>query len=270
MDPEVPCSSQGGGTKSPCSCYTQNMKLAVISDIHGNVSALEAVLSDIKRRSISRIVNLGDSLSGPFDAASTADLLLQLELPTVRGNHDRMLIDRPPEEMGTWERWIIDELTERHLDWVRSLPEVLQLDELFLCHATPNSDEVNWLDHRGPDNRLIERDLAEIEMWANGLKSSVILCGHTHTPRVVRLPDRRIIVNPGSVGCPAYLDTRSDPPFVHQTGSPDARYAILELFKGEWNVLMVAVPYESSSMARLARERGADSWARAVETGWFA
>ena len=246
------------------------MQLAVISDIHGNVSALEAVLSDIKRRDINRIVNLGDSLSGPFDAASTADLLLKLDLPTVRGNHDRMLIDRPPEAMGLWEKWILDELTERHLDWVRSLPEIVQLDELFLCHATPNSDDVNWLDHRGPDNRLIERDLAEIEKWANDLNSQVILCGHTHTPRVVRLPDRRMIVNPGSVGCPAYLDTRSDPPFVHQTGSPDARYAILELREDDWNVLMVSVPYDPSRMASMARERGADSWARAVETGWFA
>ena len=246
------------------------MQLAVISDIHGNVSALEAVLSDIKRRDINRIVNLGDSLSGPFDAASTADLLLKLDLPTVRGNHDRMLIDRPPEAMGLWEKWILDELTERHLDWVRSLPEVMQVDELFLCHATPNSDDVNWLDHRGPDNRLIERDLAEIEKWANDLNSQVILCGHTHAPRVVRLPDRRMIVNPGSVGCPAYLDTRSDPPFVHQTGSPDARYAILELREDDWNVLMVSVPYDPSRMASMARERGADSWARAVETGWFA
>ena len=270
MDPEVPCSSQGGGTIIPISCYTLKMQLAVISDIHGNVSALEAVLSDIKRRDINRIVNLGDSLSGPFDAANTADLLIRLDLPTVRGNHDRMLIDRPPEAMGLWEKWILDELTERHLDWVRSLPEVMQLDELVLCHATPNRDDVNWLDHRGPDNRLIERDLAEIEKWANDLNSQVILCGHTHTPRVVRLPDRRMIVNPGSVGCPAYLDTRSDPPFVHQTGSPDARYAILELREDDWNVLMVSVPYDPSRMASMARERGADSWARAVETGWFA
>ena len=270
MDPEVPCSSQGGGTIKSKSCYTRQMKLAIISDIHGNISALNAVLSDIDRLGIDRVVNLGDSLSGPFDAASTADRLIELDFLTVRGNHDRMLFERPRSEMGLWESWIVDELAPEHLAWVQSLPAVARLGDIFLCHATPDSDEENWLDHRGPDNRLIARDLPEVELRAAGLVYPVMLCGHTHTPRVVRLPDGRLIVNPGSVGCPAYLDTRGTTPFVHQTGSPDARYAILERNDDTWNVSLCAVSYDASAMAQLALERGAESWAQAVKTGWFA
>lgn len=246
------------------------MKLAVISDIHGNIAALEAVLDDVRRRGIETVVNLGDCLSGPFDARATADLLMRKNFLTVRGNHDRLLIDRPPAEMGQWETWVFDDLDERHLDWIRSLPQVARNGEVFLCHAAPDSDEENWLDYRGPSDRLIARDLAEVELHASGLQYPVMLCGHTHSPRVVRLPDGRLIVNPGSVGCPAYLDTRGETPFVQQTGAPDARYAILEGLNGDWRADLCAVPYDASDMAQLAKARGAENWVRAVTTGWVA
>jgi predicted phosphodiesterase len=76
------------------------MLFAAISDIHGNSAALDAVLADIARRGVERVVNLGDALSGPLDPAGTADRLLALDLPTVAGNHDRTLIDRPPRRRG--------------------------------------------------------------------------------------------------------------------------------------------------------------------------
>ena len=97
-----------------------------------------------------------------------------------------------------------------------------------------------------------------------------MLCGHTHTPRVVRLSDGTMIVNPGSVGCPAYLDTRTEPHFIHQTGAPDARYAIVEKRDGYWTADLIAVPYDPGPMVVLARAKGAESWARAISTGWFA
>lgn len=246
------------------------MRLAVISDVHGNIDALEAVLSDIARRGIERIVNLGDCLSGPFDAAATADRLMDLDLLTVRGNHDRMLFDRSRERMGLWEAWIVDELSSTQMDWVRSLPPVARIGEVFLCHATPDSDEENWLDYRSSGHRLIARDLGEVELRAAGTEYPVMLCGHTHSARIVRLPGGQMIVNPGSVGCPAYLDTRNEPAFVHQTGSPDARYAVLEKVGDSWAADLCAVPYDASDMARLAQSRGAESWARAVTTGWIA
>ena len=245
------------------------MALAVISDIHGNISALQAVLADIARRGVTRVVNLGDCLSGPFDAVSTVELLIELGFPTVRGNHDRQLFDRPAKNMGLWESWVIGTLSESHLNWLSALPMTAEMEDVFLCHGTPESDEENWLDSRGPMHRLIPRDLSKIAPKAEGIAQGLILCGHTHTPRVVRLPDGRMIVNPGSVGCPAYLDTRMEPHFIHQTGAPDARYAIVAAREGRWTADLIAVPYDPTPMARLARDKGADSWAEAITTGWF-
>ncbi len=71
-----------------------DIQLAVISDIHGNRWALEAVLEDIERRGVRETVNLGDSLYGPLDPAGTAQILLQLNQPTVRGNEDRIIVER--------------------------------------------------------------------------------------------------------------------------------------------------------------------------------
>lgn len=245
------------------------MRLAAISDIHGNSAALLAVLDDIERQNVDRIVNLGDCFSGPLDARGTAEILAAREFPTVRGNHDRLLFDRPKEEMGLWEAWIIDDLAVETIDWCRSLPLTLSLDGVLICHATPRADDENWLDHRSASNRLVARDLVEVEERAMGVTERLTFCGHTHAPRSLRLPDGRRIVNPGSVGCPAYFDTRMTPHFVQQTGAPDARYAIVERCGEDWSVALRSVPYDPGDMISLAREKGADSWANALEVGWF-
>lgn len=246
------------------------MRLAAISDIHGNSAALEAVLVDTKRRDVDMTVNLGDCFSGPLDAVGTAEMLAPLNLPTVLGNHDRLLFDQPKQEMGNWEAWVIDALSKETLDWCRALPLTREIEDVLLCHATPASDHENWLDKRGKADRIIARDLPEVEDRANGVIQRMTLCGHTHTPRSVRLPDGRRIVNTGSVGCPAYLDTRMTPNFVHQTGSPDARYALVEKTDDDWSVALISVPYDATEMIRLAEEKGASGWVKALQTGWWA
>ncbi len=246
------------------------MQLAVIGDIHANIDALDAVLEDIARRGVIDIFCLGDCLSGPMDAPATAERLMALEIPTVRGNHDRQLYDRSRAEMRTWENYIIDDLNERHIEWLRSFPMTHLHSDVLFCHATPDSDEENWLDHRGPAQRLIARDLPGVVDRLGAVTTPVICCGHTHTPRVVRIPDGPMIVNPGAVGIPAYLDERNEPSFVHQTGSPDARYAILESTGARWHADLISVPYDPSRMIKLARDKGADSWAQALESGWIA
>jgi predicted phosphodiesterase len=246
------------------------MRIAAISDIHGNIAALKAVLADIDRRGIDQIINLGDAVSGPFDGKGTADLLMSLDLPTVRGNHDRQLFDRPKAEMGNWEAWVIDDMTADHIAWMQSFPLTLEVHGLFLCHATPEKDDENWLDFRGPADRLIARDLADVQARTGDVNAPMILCGHTHTPRSVQLPNRQRIVNTGSVGCPAYLDTRIDPPFAHQTGAPDARYAIVENRGNDWHVDLIAVPYDPTEMIALAKAKGAENWINAITRGWVA
>lgn len=246
------------------------MKLAVLSDIHGNSAALDAVLKDIDRHEVDRVVNLGDCFSGPLDAAGTAERLARRDMPTVLGNHDRLLFEQPKSNMGNWEAWVIDDLPEATLSWLRTLPLTRTLGNVLLCHGTPSEDDENWLDKRGKAARLIARDLDEVLTRAKETNHCLTLCGHTHTPRSVRLPDGRRIVNPGSVGCPAYLDSRMKPEFVHQTGNTDARYALVEEMAGDWRASLVSVPYDAAEMIALAESKGAKGWAEALRTGWFA
>ncbi|MEM6635646.1 MAG: metallophosphoesterase family protein [Pseudomonadota bacterium] len=245
------------------------MILAVVSDIHGNSSALDAVLSDVARRGISDIVNLGDALSGPLDPQGTAERLIDLGLPSVMGNHDRFLLEHGPETMGLWERWTHPFLAEAATEWLRRIPRTRVFKEALLCHGTPDSDVTNWLDDRGADRRMHFRPMDQIERLAAGAAEPLILCGHTHIPRMVRLTSGQVVVNPGSVGCPAYLDDREAEPFVAETGAPDARYAICEKTEHGWSVSLVAVPYDPAPMVARALEKGAESWAQALWTGWF-
>ncbi len=91
--------------------YRRRMRLAVLADVHGNLDALHAVLDDLKTQSPDLTVNLGDCLSGPLWPAETADLLIGLGWPTVRGNHDRWLI-APPDPVGPWEADALPHLSD--------------------------------------------------------------------------------------------------------------------------------------------------------------
>ena len=244
------------------------MRFAAIADIHGNRPALEAVLADIGNMQIATVVNLGDHVGGPLEAARTADLLIERGFPSVRGNHDRMVLERAAADLGLSDTAARAQLTPRHLKWLGSLPATLVFrDEIFLCHATPASDETYWLEHVTTDGIVRMSSHAEVEAAAKGCDYPLMLCGHTHIPRVVRLRDGRMIVNPGSVGLPAY--DHDDPvPHVMQTGTPDASYAILEKEAAGWTVAFRQVRYDNSGMAEMARRGGRLEWARALETGW--
>jgi diadenosine tetraphosphatase ApaH/serine/threonine PP2A family protein phosphatase len=245
------------------------MRLAAIADVHGNYLALEAVLADIRAAGISEIVNLGDMASGPLDARRTMDALMGLDAVHVLGNHDRYLIDRPPEKMGSWDRPAHAQLEQHHLDWLRTVPSTQVFrDQVFLCHATPADDNVYWLETVTPDGSVRMSPLEAIEKEAEGISQSLILCAHTHIARAVRLGDGRLVVNPGSVGVPGFS---YNVPFPHliEAGTPDARYAILELASGSWRVTFRHVPYDHNAMAVLARRNGDLEFASALATGWI-
>ena len=244
------------------------MRFAAIADVHGNIAALEAVLADIAALGIGEVVNLGDHVSGPLETARTADLLMARGFPSVRGDQDRRLVELSGSRMAL-DRVDHRQLTPAHLDWLAGLPETLVYrDEVFLCHGSPRNDAAYWLDRVAENGQIEMTSLAAVEAEAEGVGATLILCAHTHLPRVVRLNDGRVVVNPGSVGLPAYDGQR---PVYHvvQTGTPDACYAILERTARGWSVTFRHVPYDASAMAALARRKGAEHWARAVETGWW-
>jgi predicted phosphodiesterase len=244
------------------------MRFAAIADVHGNHLALEAVLADIRAQGVSEIVNLGDMASGPLDARRTMDALMALDAVHVLGNHDRWLIDRPVEKMGSWERPAYAQLDSSHLDWLRTVPMTrVYRDQAFLCHATPADDNVYWLEAVKPDGSVTMAPLEVIEKEAVGISQSLILCGHTHVARAVRLGDGRLVVNPGSVGGPGFSYNVPYPHMI-EAGTPDARYAILELRSESWSVTFRHVPYDNEAMAALARRNGDAEFASALATGW--
>ena len=195
------------------------MTFAAIADIHGNLPALEAVLSDIARRRVAQIVNLGDLLSGPLWPADTADRLQALDLPTIAGNHERQLLTLPFEQMGPSDQYTIRAISQSQLAYLRALPATLTYYDALLCHGTPQSDLAYFLHQRRPD--VVHPATVE-QIEAQATRARLTLCGHTHLPGQVRLADGRLIVNPGSAGLPAYTD---DSPYPHsmQAGTPHAR-----------------------------------------------
>jgi predicted phosphodiesterase len=249
------------------------MKIAVIADIHGNAPALEAVPDDIARQGIREIVNLGDHLSGPIDPARTAELLMARDIPSIRGNHDRALVTLDPADMILTDRFTHAVLSDKHFAWLASLPPTRSQGPLFLCHGTPESDTTYWLEDVSPEGLVHRSDRARIETLAAGIASPILLCGHTHIPRLVTLGDGRLVLNPGSVGCPAYGD---DAPVPHrvETGSPSASYAILDLSSSDtspprqWDVTFRSIAYDHAAAAQLAEVHGRPDWAAALRSGW--
>jgi putative phosphoesterase len=242
------------------------MRIAAISDIHGNLAALNAVLADIDRRGCDLIVNLGDILSGPLYPAETAARLMALEIPTIRGNHERQLLETPPERMGSSDAYAHQCLDEAQMDWLRALPVGLRLNEqVHLCHGTPRGDLEYFLeDVEGSGIRPATPE--RVRERAASIDASLIFCGHTHIARTLKLDDGRLIVNPGSVGLPAY-DWDKPQWHVVEMGSPHARYAIAERGSDDWSVESIALAYDHESAARAAEARQRPDWAHALRYG---
>jgi predicted phosphodiesterase len=244
------------------------MRLAVLSDIHGNADALAAVLADVGQAAPDAIVNLGDCFSGPLDVARTADLLAGAGIAvTVRGNCDRQLCD--PALMESWDHAAYPHLPSATGAWLKTLATTAVFGDAFLCHATPMDDETPWLDEHPLEGPTRRKSLDWINGEAGLITQSLLLCGHTHTPRVVRLADGRLVVNPGSVGCPGYMSRVGPVPKPVCTGTPHASYAILDQGAHGWTVTLRLIPYDTAAAVTLARRRGFDDWARALATGWL-
>ncbi len=235
--------------------------LGVISDIHGNVWALEAVIADARLRGATEFVDLGDVLYGPLAPRKTFELLHRIKLVAqVRGNQDRLVVDGRGNPTLDWVR---RDLGREPIDWLASLPPLASHGDWLLCHGSPSSDTVYLLeDVRAGYARL--REQKEIRNLLEGTQAPRICCGHTHLQRLVRLSSGQTIVNPGSVGLPAYED---DMPVRHvvESCSPHARYATIE---GS-TVSFHQVEYDWTAAAARARELGRDDCARGIAAGWM-
>lgn len=199
VGPKVRVKPSAGGRP-----YSWSMRIAVLSDVHGVLPALEAVLAEPDVRSADRIVLTGDLAAGP-QPVETLDALAALgdRAVWVRGNADRELVTARRGDGSTIPDpvapWAADQLRPEQVERLAALPLTVTLDlpvrgPTLFCHATPRDDEEVVLVDSRP------------QRWAEvfaGLDDDVrtVVCGHTHMP-FVRLVDRRTVVNPGSVGMP--------------------------------------------------------------------
>jgi predicted phosphodiesterase len=238
-------------------------RLAVIADVHGNARALEAVLADLRVRGVTEIVNLGDNANGPLDPAKCVALLREHATVNVRGNGDRMVGGEG--EIRRSAQFARERLDAAAIAWSRELSRVYEGDGWAAFHATPTSDTDYLFEEVTPAGVRL-RSAAEVAERVRGVRGELLLSGHTHVPRELRLEDGLWVVNPGSVGLPAYDDVA---PFPHrmEAGSPPARYAIAEREAKGWRVEFVSVVYDWTAAANEARANGWPEWARALETG---
>jgi len=244
------------------------MKFAAISDIHSNVYALSAVINDIERRGVNTVVNLGDIFYGPIAPKATFELLREHDFVTVCGNHDRQIYEPEPEnnEANPTMQIVIEELGQAAIDWMKSLPKEHYLNEqVYLCHGTPN-DDLKYLLENVDTGAPILRSDNEIINLLEEIKAELVLCGHSHMPRAVRLSSGQYVVNPGSVGSPAYTD---DEPVPHkmENRNPDASYAIIENIESGWLVQHILVPYDFRRAAADAKRNGRQDWEHFLTTG---
>jgi diadenosine tetraphosphatase ApaH/serine/threonine PP2A family protein phosphatase len=142
-------------------------------------------------------------------------------------------------------------------------------------HGSPDSDLVYLLEtvtleasgglREAGDDEVAAR-LQALPAAAGGAPLTLLLCGHTHLPRDRTLPGGLRIVNPGSVGLPAYDDDHPHPHVV-ENATPHARYAVIEQEPGGWRVNLRAVVYDWGSAARQAQANGRGDWADALHSG---
>jgi len=238
--------------------------LAIISDIHGNRWALEAVLEDIEKRWISDIVNLGDVFYSPLDPNGTAEILMRYCIPTILGNEDRILLEYGSNPSPTL-KLTKDLLSTEHLQWLSEFDKTLKIGEVFLCHGTPFSDST-YLLNNVTSTGLSKRSNEGLNEFVKDLESNIILCGHDHIQGMKKLSTGQIIVNPGSVGWQAFDDNK---PFYHkiESGSPEARYAIIYESESGFEVEFVRIPYDFEAASEAATANGFDDWAYTLKTG---
>lgn len=244
------------------------MRIAAISDIHGNVLALEAVLADIAEWRVDQIVDLGDCVSGPLWPRETFDRLKALGAPTVRGNHDRQVGEDAREDLGASDRVAYDVLTASARVELAKRPVSLEFAPGIVgFHATPEHDDRYLLDDIA-EGRLIRAAPEKIMRRVGAIAARIILVGHSHRPEMVRLPNGTLVINPGSVGCPGYSDDTGRK-HVSEAGTPHARYAIVDLSASESmpDVTFRAVDYDFERAAKKAGEYGRHEWAHALRTG---
>ena len=234
------------------------MRLAIISDIHGECYVLDQVLQDIRRQGIEQIVCLGDALQGGSQPAETAARLRDLNCPVVMGNADAWLLtgqdtaagEATSEQQRAVRDWSLAQLSASDLAFVQHFRPTIEIPleagKTLLCfHGSPRSfDEI--ILPQTPDD--------EVRQFLNGSHATLFAGGHTHTQQMRRL-GHSWYINPGSVSL-AYNWEMSDLAQRRTRVDPWADYAIVTSEGASLGLTFRHVPYDVTELARIVRASG--------------
>jgi predicted phosphodiesterase len=241
------------------------MRVAIISDIHGNLPALDAVLAEIDADRVDRVVCLGDVASlGPQPREVIARLRV-LGCPVVMGNADADVLDPlAPEDVPNedfrrlreLDVWMAGLLSADEKGYLRSFQPTVEADlgggvNLLCYHGSPRSFN---------DRLLPTTDSETLDTWLGGHPAALYAGGHTHLQMLVR-HRKALVLNPGSVGLP--YDTVPVPPDTSTRNPAWAEYAIVESGRGRLRVELRRTPFDVAALLRAARDSGmphADWW----------
>jgi predicted phosphodiesterase len=244
-------------------------RIAVLSDIHGNSFALGAVLEAVSAANADLVVNLGDSLSGAIDPRATAETLgAHPGFVTIRGNHDRQLLELAADRMRGVERIADAAVTDADRLWLSGArPVAPPVPGILAFHGSPVDDLCYLLETVEPTGLREASDDEVIDRLGSAYGHyAAYLCGHTHLQRSRVLPDGSLVVNPGSVGWPAFADDEPHP-HVIEAGSPHARFSVIEHVGGRWIAQEHAIDYDHEAAAACAELHGRHDIAYALRTG---
>ncbi|MCB0260060.1 MAG: metallophosphoesterase family protein [Calditrichae bacterium] len=226
------------------------MKIALISDIHGNLTALEAVLADIRRRGADRIICLGDLATLGPQPREVIARLRELDCPGIMGNHDAALLQ--PEAAEHFHiappliptlNWCAEQLDETDLAFLSKLVPTGEIPlapraSLKCYHGSPFSNT---------DNIFPQTPEEELRRCFGNLHAAVFAGGHTHIAMVRPYHDA-LVVNPGSVGCPF---AAIPPPGGVPALLPWAEYAEVMLQDNALSVTLHRIPFDTDAYKKV-------------------
>ena len=229
------------------------MRIALISDIHGNNVALDAVLADIRKQQIDSVVCLGDVATLGPQPIETLEGLKELNCVCIRGNHDSSLLQ--PEKALDYKvsepllpslEWCLAKLDSSDLEFVRTFQPTLRVqlgegDEMLCYHGSPKSNI---------DNILSDTPFEELNGFLSGWDAKVMAGGHTHL-QMLRHYNGMMIINPGSVGN-AFLAPHNSK--KQPTLMPWAEYAIVNRVDGQITVEFKRIFYDIDFLIQTIRK----------------
>lgn len=228
------------------------MKIAVISDIHGNLEALNAVLENIKQENCEKIFCLGDiAMAGPQPSETIDKIRViqkEFDITIIQGNTDEMIVKCDNQILHLLEQNVpvmaralesdVVVITDEQKQFLANLPAQKEVEidgvKILLVHGTPRKNNENIY-----NNLKIE----EVEEMIVGTNADVIFCGHTHVPCGYQTNTKQTVVNVGSVGRPF-------------SEEPKSCYAVLEIKDGGFSVKHNLVNYDVKTASEKLAQRG--------------